>query len=36
MVLHGPPATGTVSKGSELVDRFEFDWKKRRYIPNSL
>ena len=24
------------SKGSELVDRFEFDWKKRRYIPNSL
>lgn len=24
------------SKGSQLVDRFEFDWRKRRYIPNSL
>jgi hypothetical protein len=24
------------SKGNQLIDRFEFDWKKRRYIPNSL
>jgi hypothetical protein len=24
------------SKGNQLVDYFEFDWKKRRYVPNNL
>ena len=24
------------SKGSQLFDYFEFDWRKRRYLPNSL
>ena len=24
------------SKGNQLVDRFEFDWRNRRYIPNTL
>ena len=24
------------SKGNQLIDRFEYDWKKRRYIPNHL
>ena len=24
------------SKGSQLVDRFDFDWRKRRYVPNTL
>lgn len=24
------------TKGSQLIDRFEFDWRKRRYIPNTL
>jgi acid phosphatase type 7 len=24
------------SKGSQLVEYFEFDWRKKRYIPNSL
>ena len=24
------------SKGSALLDYFEYDWKKRRYLPNTL
>ena len=24
------------SKGSQLVDLFEYDWKAKRYIPNAL
>jgi len=24
------------SKGSQLIDYFEFDWKARRYVPNTL
>ena len=24
------------SKGNQLIDYFEFDWKKKRYIPNTL
>jgi hypothetical protein len=24
------------SKGNQLLDYFEYDWKKRRYLPNSL
>ncbi len=24
------------SKGSQLVDYFEFDWKARKYVPNTL
>jgi hypothetical protein len=24
------------SKGNQLVDYFEFDWKKKRYVPNTL
>jgi hypothetical protein len=24
------------SKGSQLYDYFEFDWKNRRYLPNTL
>ena len=24
------------SKGNQLLDYFEFDWKNRRYVPNSL
>ena len=24
------------SKGSQLIDYFEFDWTKKRYVPNTL
>jgi hypothetical protein len=24
------------SKGSHLLDYFEFDWRKRHYVPNTL
>ena len=24
------------SKGSQLVDRFDFDWRKRKYLPNTI
>ena len=24
------------SKGNQLIDYFEFDWRKRRYVPNAL
>ena len=24
------------SKGNQLLDYFEFDWKKKRYLPNAL
>jgi hypothetical protein len=24
------------SKGSQLVDHFDYDWRKRRYVPNAL
>jgi acid phosphatase type 7 len=24
------------SKGNQLIDYFEFDWKQKKYIPNTL
>ena len=24
------------SKGNQLIDYFEFDWRHRRYVPNNL
>jgi hypothetical protein len=29
-----PRPQDSYSKGSQLIDYFEFDWKKKRYIPN--
>ena len=31
-----PRPQESYSKGSQMVEYFEFDWRKRRYIPNSL
>jgi hypothetical protein len=31
-----PRPQDSYSKGNQLVDYFEFDWKKKRYVPNSL
>jgi acid phosphatase type 7 len=31
-----PRPQESYSKGNQLVDYFEFDWKKRRYVPNKL
>jgi acid phosphatase type 7 len=31
-----PRPQESYSKGSRLIDYFEFDWKKKRYVPNTL
>jgi hypothetical protein len=31
-----PRAHEPYSKGNQLLDYFEFDWKRKRYVPNTL